>query len=292
MPRVVPYWALSDTKLTKHHLLPENFPWACNACHVCSPLLTFGCETCGFNLHIRCALWLRTIRHRYDEHPYSLNYVPVKDHLAEYYCEVCCYKLNPKNWFYHCDECDQSIHCECIISLHDELSNIKFGGTIEADCHLHLVTFVQKETDDSSCQIIRSARVLLALNVPPIATDPNVSGGEILEFAADSFEIAIEIVKSLQSNKGPQPYSSNTTYKSYIKLVEKSSSSSTSKLQEPREKWQLHEILQSEKRHFLSAILHKPRLKSPIPKVRIPEAFGVPALAQNKYTQIPEFHKV
>ncbi|XP_028108864.1 uncharacterized protein LOC114307668 [Camellia sinensis] len=168
MPRVVPYWALSDTKLTKHHLLPENFPWACNACHVCSPLLTFGCETCGFNLHIRCALWLRTIRHRYDEHPYSLNYVPVKDHLAEYYCEVCCYKLNPKNWFYHCDECDQSIHCECIISLHDELSNIKFGGTIEADCHLHLVTFVQKETDDSSCQIIRSARVLLALNVPSV----------------------------------------------------------------------------------------------------------------------------
>ncbi|KAL7194280.1 hypothetical protein ACSBR1_034654 [Camellia fascicularis] len=64
-------------------------------------------------------------------------------------------------------------------------------------------------------------------------------------------------VKSLQSYKGPQPYSSNTTYKSYIKLVEKSSSSSTSKLQEPREKWQLHEILQSEKRHFLSAILHK-----------------------------------
>ncbi|KAL7194283.1 hypothetical protein ACSBR1_034657 [Camellia fascicularis] len=124
----------------------------CNACHVYHSNLSFGCETCNFNLDSSCAMLPHTIRHRYDEeHPFVLHYFPVKDYLAEYYCEICCYELNPKQWFYHCDECDLSNHGGCMTSLYDSFANIKFGETIEVDDHSHLLTFVLKTKGDAQC---------------------------------------------------------------------------------------------------------------------------------------------
>ena len=82
-----------------------NDEW-CSACHRRSLMCRFRCKACGFNLHAWCALL--TIKHRYDEHPFILNYSPVKDHLDNYCCEICCEEGYPKSWFYHCDDCDHA----------------------------------------------------------------------------------------------------------------------------------------------------------------------------------------
>ncbi|KAA8518178.1 hypothetical protein F0562_015652 [Nyssa sinensis] len=112
-----------------HHrlVLKEKLDGRCNACQMQSSGFAFGCGTCDFKLDLRCARLPSTIRHRYDEHLLILNYSPLKNYPDVYYCEVCEEELNPKCWFYHCDDCDQSFHYECIRPV-DECSNIKIGG--------------------------------------------------------------------------------------------------------------------------------------------------------------------
>ena len=80
------------------------------AAHVVEDLLCadLDVELAGFNLDAWCALLSLTIKHRYDEHPFILNYSPVKDHLDNYCCEICCEEGYPKSWFYHCDDCDHA----------------------------------------------------------------------------------------------------------------------------------------------------------------------------------------
>ncbi|KAL8242830.1 hypothetical protein R6Q59_013132 [Mikania micrantha] len=91
-----------------------------DSCRMCSSGFTFeknnwlGCKSCKFNLHLGCALLLpETIRHKYDKHPMTLCYTPVENHEGDYFCEVCEEMLNPNASFYHCHECDQSMHTEC-----------------------------------------------------------------------------------------------------------------------------------------------------------------------------------
>ncbi|KAM7505379.1 hypothetical protein LguiB_004283 [Lonicera macranthoides] len=66
-------------------------------------------------------------RHRYDEHYYILTYKPVKDHSHEYYCDLCEGELNPKTWFYHCVDCDRSIHIKCLRPFYGS-ANIMYGA--------------------------------------------------------------------------------------------------------------------------------------------------------------------
>ncbi|KAL8223535.1 hypothetical protein R6Q57_019010 [Mikania cordata] len=89
-------------------------------CRVCLYGFTYenntwlSCESCNFHLHLGCALLLpETIRHKYDKHPMTLCYKPVENHEVDYFCEVCEEALNPNASFYHCHECDQSLHTEC-----------------------------------------------------------------------------------------------------------------------------------------------------------------------------------
>ncbi|KAL8242848.1 hypothetical protein R6Q59_013150 [Mikania micrantha] len=91
-------------------------------CHICLSSyfssgndLWMSCKRCNFNLHLGwCALLLpETIRHKYDKHPMTLCYTPAKNHEGDYFCEVCEELINPNASFYHCHECDQSLHTEC-----------------------------------------------------------------------------------------------------------------------------------------------------------------------------------
>ncbi|XP_023750544.1 uncharacterized protein LOC111898885 [Lactuca sativa] len=80
----------------------------CNMCHLntsVGPFL-FCCDMCGFFMHSRCAfLILEAIRHKYDEHPMQLSYLPIENHKSEYFCEICEGDLNPHVSFYHCKVC-------------------------------------------------------------------------------------------------------------------------------------------------------------------------------------------
>ncbi|KAD2394146.1 hypothetical protein E3N88_41123 [Mikania micrantha] len=102
------------------------------------------CKLCAFHIHPECGLLFpKTIRHKYDKHPMTLTYGPVENHGGDYFCEVCEEEFNPNAFFYHCQECQQSIHLGCvpldpkrkayIYGLCREgvsrcFRNIKFGG--------------------------------------------------------------------------------------------------------------------------------------------------------------------
>ncbi|KAM7500106.1 hypothetical protein LguiA_024520 [Lonicera macranthoides] len=111
----------------------------CNACYGVfrnRPILAYGCNSCDFVLESRCALLSHKVRHRYDEHPFTLTYNPVKYHSDEYYCDLCEVALNPKKWFYHCIDCDRSIHIKCLRPFYGS-ANIKYGRTLKIKSHQH-----------------------------------------------------------------------------------------------------------------------------------------------------------
>ncbi|KAL7251614.1 hypothetical protein ACSBR1_013456 [Camellia fascicularis] len=101
---------LHDTH--KHFLtLRETTGGLCFACHKIFYGVGLVCDICNFKLHTRCALLPRMVSHRFDKHPFSLLYFGDQD---EYYCEICEGEVNPFCWFYHCDDCNRSLHKECI----------------------------------------------------------------------------------------------------------------------------------------------------------------------------------
>lgn len=87
----------------------------CNGCNL-GPTSGgfFCCDICRFQLHVGCAISPGTVKHRWDEHQLHLTYPPVKQHPHEFDCEFCSKDINPNYWFYHCRDCDMSLHTHCI----------------------------------------------------------------------------------------------------------------------------------------------------------------------------------
>ncbi|KAL8236643.1 hypothetical protein R6Q59_017724 [Mikania micrantha] len=146
----------------------------CNACDsVCTTTkIYFKCSYCAFYLHNPCALHLpKTIRNKCDRHPLKLSYSPIENHKSEYFCEVCEGILEPEKWFYHCQECGQSIHTTCAPLIlqseqdnNDYLSNqhgvykflnMKFGGLLVIEGHQHHFSFLAGTKSDSWCFVCR-----------------------------------------------------------------------------------------------------------------------------------------
>ncbi|GMP62217.1 hypothetical protein CsSME_00024399 [Camellia sinensis var. sinensis] len=128
----------------------------CAACPRMDSIFAFGCDICNFNLHYTCAVLPDTIKHRYDKHhPFTLIYAPIKDGPDEYICEFCEEEIDPKWWFYHCIDCDQSACAECISTERKEVQNIKWESTYNFDSHPHRLVYVaitDKSFDHSSCR--------------------------------------------------------------------------------------------------------------------------------------------
>ncbi|KAK2969872.1 hypothetical protein RJ640_030181 [Escallonia rubra] len=132
LPSTIKHEAHKDHLL---HLKKPQRDCRCAACHrwIDFDQLSFGCDTCDFKIHTICSLFPRTFRHRYDEHPLILTYSPVEDReVDEYYCEICEEELNPRQWFYHCVGCDQSMHTHC--ALYHRLASLK-------QCYLLIAVF-------------------------------------------------------------------------------------------------------------------------------------------------------
>ncbi|XP_074348381.1 uncharacterized protein LOC141687116 [Apium graveolens] len=101
--------------------------------------IMYGCEKCGYYIHILCALRPHLVKHRWDPHPlYLILFVQnVADHPHDFDCEFCSKLINPNSWFYHCNVCDLSFHTACIDPYYG-LSNMKFGATnIHGNSHTH-----------------------------------------------------------------------------------------------------------------------------------------------------------
>ncbi|XP_074343869.1 uncharacterized protein LOC141683068 [Apium graveolens] len=101
--------------------------------------IMYGCEKCGFYIHVRCALRPHMMKHRWDPHPlYLILFVKnVADHPHAFSCELCSENIDPTTWFYHCNTCDLSFHIHCIDPYY-WFSNMKLGATnICCDSHPH-----------------------------------------------------------------------------------------------------------------------------------------------------------
>ncbi|KAD1326119.1 hypothetical protein E3N88_43012 [Mikania micrantha] len=107
---------LKDYKGHPQHtllLLPKGgHEFTCHVCNIVRKGFAYSCVECGYDIDVICA-FIETIRHKYDKHPMTLCYTPVENHEGDYFCEVCEKLFNPYASFYHCHECDQSLHPEC-----------------------------------------------------------------------------------------------------------------------------------------------------------------------------------
>ncbi|CAL5337557.1 unnamed protein product [Camellia sinensis] len=121
--------------------LKETDGVLCTACNKKFYGVGLVCDICNYKLDTRCALLSCTIRHRYDKHPFSLLYFGTED---EYYCEICEEEINPNCWFYHCGDCNQSLHTECI----SPVSSLQ-QQFITHEAHMH--TLALKETSKVPC---------------------------------------------------------------------------------------------------------------------------------------------
>ncbi|XP_071732266.1 uncharacterized protein [Rutidosis leptorrhynchoides] len=129
-------------------------------CHLCMYGYDWGakfkCEVCNIHLHANCALLVsETITHKVDKHPMKLSYFPIENHKSDYFCEICELTLDPSRFFYHCQECVQSVHTDCAPAIYESEIydvNIKFGGIHNlAHVHQHPLSFVRGIETDVHC---------------------------------------------------------------------------------------------------------------------------------------------
>ncbi|KAI3691958.1 hypothetical protein L6452_31762 [Arctium lappa] len=146
-------------KTIKHkshkHLLIQviNHKLACNACDKSRRCVSYFCKDCEFQLDVFCAMHSpHSVTHRYcKRHEIPLTYPPVEDHPEDFYCEICEKEMHPKHPLYHCQECKNSFHLECL-SQFDRYANVKEESTLIVSYHKHRLTFVRrKRTSEYVC---------------------------------------------------------------------------------------------------------------------------------------------
>ncbi|KAG7635867.1 DC1 [Arabidopsis thaliana x Arabidopsis arenosa] len=75
----------------------------------------FRCDECDYILDGNCAVFPKKVmRNRYDDHLLSLSFGD-KNVSGDYWCEACETKVNPKEWFYTCNDCGTILHISCIV---------------------------------------------------------------------------------------------------------------------------------------------------------------------------------
>ncbi|KAF7147186.1 hypothetical protein RHSIM_Rhsim03G0013400 [Rhododendron simsii] len=121
LPRVIKHESHDKHILA---LRPTSFSGTCKSCSA-SLTISFQCWGCKFNLCVRCAILPRTVRHRYDKHPFTLTYSPRPYQTDDDFCEICEEGMDSNRWFYHCEKCDQYLHTDCILP-DDQFSNMVY----------------------------------------------------------------------------------------------------------------------------------------------------------------------
>ncbi|KAF8074262.1 hypothetical protein N665_1116s0001 [Sinapis alba] len=116
---------------------PNNYSYmTCSVCFRASTGFRYRCskEGCSlFSADVRCISVKECYIHKshYDKHPLTLSYGEEKSSSADdvYWCEVCEKLLDPKEWFYTCDECCTTVHLQCSIYYegYNEICKTKYS---------------------------------------------------------------------------------------------------------------------------------------------------------------------
>ncbi|KAL1828265.1 uncharacterized protein LOC108208893 isoform X2 [Daucus carota subsp. sativus] len=103
-------------KSHKHHSLVQSRPLdtKCDASEIKFDGIRYACETCSrFQISVTCAFYPSRMKHRYEDHSLILRHPPFV-YEGVFYCQICEEQVNNQWWLYHCDECNQSFHYNCV----------------------------------------------------------------------------------------------------------------------------------------------------------------------------------
>ncbi|PWA50476.1 C1-like protein [Artemisia annua] len=119
---------------------------SCKACAKWSTCISYACKACDFQLDMHCAMRLPiSLGHRFCRgHEIPLTYPPVEDHPEDFYCDTCEMEMHPKRPLYHCHDCKNSFHLDCL-SPRDYYANIFLKGNRNVSYHKHPLTFVRRQ---------------------------------------------------------------------------------------------------------------------------------------------------
>ncbi|MBA0753210.1 hypothetical protein Gogos_021304 [Gossypium gossypioides] len=117
-----------------------NFEKQCSGCGT-GLSNTYRCKDCNFGLCLNCVMGPTRVEHNCDDHPLNLTYHKINDYTKYHYCDICEEEMDSKNWFYHCETCDTSVHVDCVLGKYPF---IKLGSTYNEGNHPHSLTFVKK----------------------------------------------------------------------------------------------------------------------------------------------------
>ncbi|GKU97259.1 hypothetical protein SLEP1_g10428 [Rubroshorea leprosula] len=127
----------------------HKYKGKCNGCDDYCYRCSFRCKDkkCNFTLDYRCLVLPETARYKYDYHALSLTYRDDHD-LSQCYCDICEETRDPKQWFYHCADCDVSAHPNCVLW---KSPFVKLGKPFRIDDHEHPVTLVKIDFYPPKC---------------------------------------------------------------------------------------------------------------------------------------------
>ncbi|CAA7027932.1 unnamed protein product [Microthlaspi erraticum] len=63
---------------------------------------------------MECATLPRRLKHKCDDHVLSLHH-GAENSNGHLWCDVCEGKTDPTVWFYGCDDCEVTLHIECVL---------------------------------------------------------------------------------------------------------------------------------------------------------------------------------
>lgn len=86
----------------------------CKGCKKACSWPRLQCTECEFALCYPCGTIPNELHYKYDKHPLTLCYGETTKEEKSWWCEVCEKRLDPREWFYTCDECCTTVHLRCV----------------------------------------------------------------------------------------------------------------------------------------------------------------------------------
>ncbi|KAL7234080.1 hypothetical protein ACSBR1_017640 [Camellia fascicularis] len=143
----------------------EYNEFTCNACREIGTGFTYHCKDCKFDLHVKCATLLETVKREDHEHLltllYSSPYKKSEEDSAKdliFYCDVCQFSVDDSCWVYYCQVCDYGtdLHCVTAEKRPEEEETKEYSAeeaVAKAQQHMQLLQ-IQMEMSKQNAQFI------------------------------------------------------------------------------------------------------------------------------------------
>ncbi|THG15523.1 hypothetical protein TEA_012044 [Camellia sinensis var. sinensis] len=168
-----------------------------NACREIGTGFTYHYKDCKFDLHVKCATLLETVKREDHEHLltlfYSSPYKKSEEDSAKdliFYCDVCQISVDDSCWVYYCQDCDYGtdLHCVTAEKRPEEEETKEYSAeeaVAKAQQHMQLLQ-IQMEMSKQNAQFISG--IAQRKNMIVLGDEWRFSWDEIFEvIVCDSF---------------------------------------------------------------------------------------------------------